>query len=167
MSLSRGGGPDRRSTLVGRQVELRELDAALSAVRDKREKRVFSIVGAPGVGKTRLVRDFLARPSKEGTLPRVFRGAAGEGGAAFGIFAKVLRSRFGIVEGLGIEEAKTRVRDEVSRVLADRKVNDVCVFLGDLLELRFETSPLLEAVRGDSAQMGLLRRAVLKRFLEL
>ena len=167
MSLSRGGGPDRRSTLVGRQVELRELDAALSAVRDKREKRVFSIVGAPGVGKTRLVRDFLARPSKEGTLPRVFRGAAGEGGAAFGIFAKVLRSRFGIVEGLGVDEAKGRVRDEVSRVLADRKVNDVCVFLGDLLELRFETSPLLEAVRGDSAQMGLLRRAVLKRFLEL
>lgn len=167
MSFSRGASTERRTPLVGRQVELRELDGAFSQVRDKREKRVFSIVGAPGVGKTRLVRDFLSKPQKDGTLPRVFRGAATEAGAAFGVFARVLRSRFGIVEGMSADDAKVRVREEVSDVLGDRKVNDVCVFLGELLELRFEDSPLLEAVRGDAVQTGLLRRAVLKRFIEL
>lgn len=167
MSFSRGLGPERRTTLVGRQIELRELDAAFVAARDKREKRVLTLVGAPGVGKTRLVRDFLSKPQRDGTLPRVFRGAASDGGAAFGIFARVLRSRFGIVEGMSADEAKPRVREQVSDVLGDRKVNDVCVFLGELLELRFESSPLLEAVHDDAVQMRLLRRAVLKRFFEV
>jgi len=167
MSLTRSLGPERRTTFVGRQVELRELETAFSTVRDKHEKRVLTIVGAPGVGKTRLVRDFLSKPLRDGTLPRVFRGSASDEGAAFGIFARVLRSRFGIVEGMSADEAKARVREEVADVLGDRKVNDVCVFLGDLLELRFEPSPLLEAVRDDAVQMRLLRRAVLKRFFEL
>jgi predicted ATPase len=167
MSFSGGFGTERRSPLVGRTVELRELESALSVVRDKKEKRILTVLGAPGVGKSRLVRDFLSRPHKDGTLPRVFRGAATEGGAAFGVFARVLRARFGVLEGMVGDEAKERMRSEVADVLLDRKVNDVCIFLGELLELRFQDSPLVEAVRAEPSQMRHLRRAVLKRFLEL
>jgi tetratricopeptide (TPR) repeat protein len=168
MSLSPGTiSLERRTPLVGRAVELRELDTALSQTRERHERRVVTLIGAPGVGKTRLVRDFLARPQKDGVLPRVFRGSAAEGGPAFGVLARALRSRFGVVEGMGEDEAKALVREQVAAVLDDRKVNDICVFIGELLELRFKDSPLLDAFAGDAVQTRLLRRAVLRHFLEM
>lgn len=163
-----GFGPiDRRAVLVGRTAELRVLDESLRAVRDDGRARTVTLVGANGIGKTRLVRDFLSkqRTSEHGT-PRVFRGSARDQGSAYDVFARVLRARFGIVEGMDSEAAKAQVRAQVAAVLEDRKVGDVCFFLGQLLELEFLDSPLIQAVRGDSQQMRLLRRAVIKRFLE-
>lgn len=161
------GTLDRRAALVGRTAELRVLDEALRAVRETKKTRTVTLVGAAGIGKTRLVRDFLSRQrTSELGAPRVFRGSAREGGGAYDVFARVLRARFGIVEGMDPEAAKAQVRAQVAAVLEDRKVGDVCFFLGQLLELEFMDSPLIQAVRNDAAQMRLLRRAVIKRFLE-
>ena len=161
------GTTDRRAGLVGRTAELRVLDEALRAVREDGRSRTVTLVGANGIGKTRLVRDFLSkqRSSDEGA-PRVFRGSARDQGAAYDVFARVLRARFGIVEGMDGEAAKAQIRAQVAAVLEDRKVGDVCYFLGQLLELEFLDSPLIQAVRSDPQQMRLLRRAVIKRFLE-
>jgi tetratricopeptide (TPR) repeat protein len=162
------GTIDRRATLVGRTAEMRELDEALRCVRDDGKSRTVTLVGAAGIGKTRLVRDFLSkqRATEGDRSPRVFRGSAREGGAAYDVFARVLRARFGIVEGMDAEAAKAQVRIQAAAVLEDRKVGDVCFFLGQLLELEFMDSPLIQAVRGDPQQMRLLRRAVIKRFFE-
>ena len=67
------------------------------------------------------------------------------------MFARVLRARFGIVEGMDGEAAKAQIRTQVAAVLEDRKIGDVCYFLGQLLELEFSDSPLIQAVRGDVA----------------
>jgi tetratricopeptide (TPR) repeat protein len=158
---------ERRAPLVGREAELRELDAALDAVRREGKSRAITLIGAAGIGKTRLVRDFLSRQrSTTSGVPRVFRGSAREGGSAYDVFARVLRARFGIVEGMDPEAAKAQVRAKVAAVLDDRKVGDVCFFLGQILELEFMDSPLIQAVRADSHQMRMLRRAVIKRFIE-
>jgi tetratricopeptide (TPR) repeat protein len=163
-----GFGPiGRPAPLVGRAAELRELDTIFKAVREGNSSRIVTIVGATGIGKTRLVRDFLSKQRAAGRGPfRVFRGSAREGGAAYDVFARVLRARFGIVEGMDPEAAKAQVRAQVAGALEDRKVGDVCFFLGQLLELEFIDSPLIQAVRGDATQMRLLRRAVIKRFIE-
>ena len=161
------GTIDRRAVLVGRTAELRVLDESLRAVRDDGRARTVTLVGANGIGKTRLVRDFLSKQrSAEHGTPRIFRGSARDQGSAYDVFARVLRARFGIVEGMDGEAAKAQIRTQVAGVLEDRKVGDVCYFLGQLLELEFLDSPLIQAVRGDSLQMRLLRRAVIKRFLE-
>src|SRR5215470_3545817 len=142
------GSIDRRAGLVGRTGELRELDVALRSVRDEGRSRSLTIIGAAGIGKTRLVRDFLSRQrTSEHGAPRVFRGSAREGGGAYDVFARVLRARFGIVEGMDPEAARGKVRDAVAEVLEDRKVGDVCFFLGQILELEFMDSPLIRAVR--------------------
>lgn len=153
---------DRRATLVGRASELRVLDESLRAVRETGRARTVTISGASGIGKTRLARDFLSKQRAS----RVFRGSARDHGAAYDVFARVLRARFGIVEGMDGEAAKAQVRLQVANVLEDRKVGDVCFFLGQLLQLEFQDSPLIEAVKGDPVQMRALRRAVIKRFLE-
>ena len=161
------GTMNRRAGLVGRTAELRVLDESLRAVRDDGRARTVTLIGANGIGKTRLVRDFLSKQrASDLGAPRVFRGSARDHGAAYDVFARVLRARFGIVEGMDGEAAKAQVRAQVAAVLEDRKVGDVCYFLGQLLELEFLDSPLIQAVRGDVVQMRALRRAVIKRFLE-
>ena len=155
--------PTRRiSKLLGRLDELAELTHALRAVREKRTAQIVTVLGPPGIGKTRLVRHWAeGQPDV-----RVFRGAAREGGPVHDVFARLLRFRFDLTESLDAESAKTRLRMQVAEVLDDRKVGDVCFFLGQLLGLEFRDSPLIQAVRDDALQMTALRRAVLRRFFE-
>ena len=157
---------ERRAFLVGRASELRELDDALAAVERTGEVRVVSVIGAPGVGKTRLVRDFLQRARVPGRELRVCRGSARDQGAAYGLFARVLRARFDLVESDDAETAKAQLRARTAEVLEDRKIGDVVYFLGQLLDLEFEGSPLIRAIEDDLPQLRNLRRAVIKRFLE-
>jgi tetratricopeptide (TPR) repeat protein len=150
------------SALVGRDAELRLLDEALAHVREKGTLRIVTTMGAAGVGKTRMIDDFLARHPDL----RVWRGGAREGGAALDVFARLFRTRFGFSEGADEETAKTAVRAHLSKVLEDRKVGDVCWFLGQILGLDFMDSPLIRAVRSDPVEMTGLRRAVLRHFFE-
>jgi tetratricopeptide (TPR) repeat protein len=64
------------------------------------------------------------------------------------------------------EAAKAQVRSQVADVLDDRKVGDVAYFLGQLLDLQFQDSPLIKALEGDVQQLRSMRRAVIKSFLE-
>jgi tetratricopeptide (TPR) repeat protein len=158
---------EHRAALVGRAAEMRELERAYGIARDNWEARTVTVLGATGIGKTRLVRDFLIGVG-EGSrqAPRVYRGATREGGPAYDVFARILRGRFGIVEGMDAETARGQVRAQLAAVLEDRKVGDVAYFLGQLLELDFQDSPLIRAVEGDPEQMRSMRRAVIKSFLE-
>ena len=50
-----------RAPLVGRDVELELMDALFDRVRSERRPHLVTILGAPGVGKTRLAREFIQR----------------------------------------------------------------------------------------------------------
>jgi tetratricopeptide (TPR) repeat protein/type II secretory pathway predicted ATPase ExeA len=164
---SRFSATERRAALAGRTAEMRDIERAYAAARDKRQTRTVTVVGAAGLGKTRLVRDFLVRTrDASGAAPRVYRGSAREGGPAYEVFARVLRARFGTIEGMDPEAAKAQVRTQLAAVLEDRKVGDVAYFLGQLLDLRFQDSPLIKAVEGDPQQIRSMRRAIIKSFLE-
>lgn len=55
------GPASAQTPLVGREVELALLDAVALRVMRERSPHLVTIVGAPGVGKTRLARDFTRR----------------------------------------------------------------------------------------------------------
>jgi tetratricopeptide (TPR) repeat protein len=157
-----------RAMLVGRAAEMRQLEDALGEVRETGVCLAATVLGAAGVGKSRLVRDFLlrTRANANQAAPRVYRGQAKVDGPAYEVFARALRARFSIVEGMDPEAAKALVRAQAAQVLEDRKVGDVVYFIGQLIELEFHDSPLIKAVEGDALQLRLLRRAVIKHFLE-
>jgi tetratricopeptide (TPR) repeat protein len=158
---------ERRALLVGRANEMRALEDALSDVRRTGETRVLTVLGPSGVGTTRLVREFLVRVSAvPDRSTRVYRGSARDERATYGVFARILRARFGVTEAMDPDAAMAHVRVQVAAVLEDRKVGDVVYFLGHLLGLHFPDSPLIKAVAGDAHQVHMLRRAVIKRFLE-
>ena len=158
---------DRRPLLVGRAGELHTLERAYEMVRQKRSSYSVTVAGGRGVGKTRLVRDFLLRMRHTGHVPRVLRGVAIENGSTYEAFAHLLRARFELTPGTDAEAARTRVRESIAVALGDRRVGEMAYFLGQLLDLDFEDSPLIEALEGDPQKLGWMRRAVIKRFLEV
>ncbi len=155
-----------RGPFVGRAAPMAALDAALTAVESAREMRVVTVLGAQGVGKSRLIQEFVLRRRGSTLVPRVYRGSARDADSAYGIFGRMLRMRFGLVESMDDEVVKQQVRTQVATVTGDRKVGDICYFLGQFLEVPFEESPLTRAVGDDPAQGKLLRRAVFKSFIE-
>ena len=160
---------ERRTLLMGRSSEMRVLEDVLALAQKTRSCRTVTVLGAYGVGKTRLVREFLVRVGAASTpthTTRVFRASAKDERSTSGLFARLFRARFGLIEGVDSEAAKSKVRAELAAVLEDRKIGDVAYCLGQLLDLDFQDSPLIRAVADDPQQMHLLRRAVIKRFWE-
>ncbi|MFO0617112.1 MAG: tetratricopeptide repeat protein [Polyangiaceae bacterium] len=156
-----------RAPLVGRDAEMAILDEALAFVEKERKPRIVTLIGPQGIGKSRLIQDFVIRHrAGSALLPRVYRGSARDTDAAFGLFARLLKMRFGLVDGMDREAAKTAVRAQVSKVLDDRKVGDVCYFLGQFLDIPFEESPLTRAMNDEPNEGRLMRRAVFKAFIE-
>src|SRR5688500_3581906 len=93
-----------RAPLVGRTLELRELDDALAEVFRTDEPRIVTIVGSAGIGKTRLVHEFVTRVRERESSVRVYRGICRDNGPTFGVVQRILRARFGIIEGADPQE---------------------------------------------------------------
>lgn len=167
--MSRGlvfGVSELRAPLLGRDSEMATLKRAADGARHDGVTRIATVLGTGGVGKTRLIHEFLSELRSSDTMPRVYRGSARDSRVSYGVFARVLRSRFGLVDGMDEEAAKAQLRSQVAAVLEDRKVGDVCYFLGQLMNLRFLDSPLTKAVADDPVQARLLRRAIIRSFIE-
>lgn len=158
-----GGAP-----MLGRAAESAALDEALEAVEKRGEPRAVTLIGAAGIGKSRLIQEFVIRHRALGSslVPRVYRGRARDGASTFGLFGQILRARFGLVDGMEPDAAKAMIRAQVSSVMGDRRVGDVLYFLGRFLGLDFDDSPLTRAVKDDPQENGQLRRAILNSFLE-
>jgi predicted ATPase len=154
-----------RAPLIGRSAELAVLSQALAEVRDRRVARAVTMLGVGGIGKSRLVEELLGAEVQDRAL-RVHRGSARSLSHAYGIFSRLLRSRFGIADGLDPDAARELVRAQVSEVLDDRRIADVCFFLGKMMDLEFPHSPLTKAVAHDPREAAHLRRAIVRSFFE-
>jgi len=156
-----------RAELVGRTQELETLRDAYTHVSEEGAFQAVTLLGNAGIGKSRLIEDFLAGLSAQsGPKLRVFSGRARSQVLGYGMFGRLLRDRFEITEGMDPEQIRSEMRTRVAEVLEDRKVGDVCFLLAQLMGVEFEESPLTRAIADDPAQARFLRRAVVRSFLE-
>lgn len=151
--------------LVGRDAELERVRQVASEVIQSRRARTLTLVGPNGVGKTRLLDAIAKELATEEGGYRVYRGAP-KRALGDGPLRSVLKQRFGLTKGLTPEQAAARVRGQIESVLDDRKVGDVCYFIGQILDLPFQESPLTKALSDDPKQVHGLRRSILRYFLE-
>jgi tetratricopeptide (TPR) repeat protein len=153
--------------LIGRSRFAAELEALFEMARAG-QPCMATLLGPAGIGKSRLVAEAVARQAGHEAGPlRVYHAAARSSDTGYGAIGRLLRGRLGIHDGLPEGARLERLREEVSRILDDRDVEDVCYFLGQLTGARFPTTPLTRAVADDPIEATLVRRAILRRFLEV
>jgi predicted ATPase len=156
-----------RSPLVGRRAEVSMLEDALTETIERRAPHAITVMGSPGVGKTRLVREFIADLHARDDSVSVYTGHSREGGPAFGAIRSLLRARLGLHEGLQGDALEAQFRSAVSSIIGDQRVGEFLHFLGAFLDIELPDSPFIRAMGADQEQLRQIGRTVLRRFLEL
>ena len=111
-------GPEADMPLVGRDDELRLLLALLDSCRSGRWARLVTIVGVPGIGKSRLVRELERRAGDDQHPVRWRRGrspAYGQG-IAFWALGEMVKQEAGVLESDSAATAARKLEDTVARV---------------------------------------------------
>jgi class 3 adenylate cyclase/tetratricopeptide (TPR) repeat protein len=133
-----GGRPlgSLTAPFVGREAELELLDNTLERTMRDRRPHVFTVYGEPGVGKSRLVREFLA--GAEGVTVLSGRALPYGEGVTYWPLAEMVKSAAGITDDDPLEVA----REKLIECCGDEAI-------AELLGL---ASGVLEAVEGERGQ---------------
>jgi class 3 adenylate cyclase/tetratricopeptide (TPR) repeat protein len=144
----------RTIPFVGRSDELAMLKQAFSRVVTASKPLLFTLVGEPGIGKSRLAAEFLAGLDPEGTV-LVGRSHLGADSATFAPAAAMVRAIAGVDDDATTEVAGERLHGLIDRVCipGDRTFERLEALLG-LSGPRQEESAFVNDVR--SGFLGLL-----------
>ena len=114
--LDEGTGP-----LVGRQRELELLTSVLARVREEHSPQLVTIVGVPGIGKSRLVRELSQHVEADAEHITWRRGRSlpyGDG-VTYWALAEIVKAQSGILESDSSHEAAAKLGRAVSELAAD------------------------------------------------
>jgi class 3 adenylate cyclase/tetratricopeptide (TPR) repeat protein len=113
----RGGAP-----LVGRREELDMLSDALGRARRERTPQLLTLIGVPGIGKSRLVWELAQAVDADPDLIAFWRQGRslpyGEG-VAFWAVAEMVKAQAGILETDPAELAENKLRDTAADLIPD------------------------------------------------
>ncbi len=142
--------PEVVAPFVGRSDELARLGAVLSEAIASRSAALVTIVGAPGLGKTRLSREFAAAARGQGAVSFEIR-CDRAGGQTFAPIAELIRNAVGDdIDGTALEIAdRERVVDVLAGVLGTaptRSVEETFWGVRRLIEALATTQPVLLVV---------------------
>jgi class 3 adenylate cyclase/tetratricopeptide (TPR) repeat protein len=110
-----------RSNLVGREKEIRAIRELFERVSEERQPRAITLVGAPGIGKSRLVYELfqIADQYPEILYWRQGRCLPYGDGVSFWAFAEVVKAQTGILETDSSEEAEGKLRRAVLEAVGE------------------------------------------------
>ena len=142
--------------LVGRDRELRLVVDLLDRVREERSPQLLTLVGAPGLGKSRLVHELLLHVDTQPELVTWRHGRSlPYGGGSFAALAEIVKAEIGALESDSPDAVSERLHAAVDALLGDDL--RVEAHLGSLLGL--EIDGRLHGERDDAF-------AAWRRFLE-
>jgi class 3 adenylate cyclase/tetratricopeptide (TPR) repeat protein len=135
-----------RAPLIGRERELDVLVDALGRVRADRSPQLVTLVGVPGIGKSRLVYELSQVIESEAELTNWRQGRSlpfGEG-VSFWALGEMVKAQAGILESDSPDRAKEKLRTSVGSLLEGDDADWVTRHLQPLVGIESE-----EALRGD------------------
>ncbi|MDX6369472.1 MAG: hypothetical protein QOG93_974 [Gaiellaceae bacterium] len=110
--------------LVGRRRELDLLVDALARARAEHEPQLVTIVGVPGMGKSRLVQELSARIEADPELIRWRQGRSlpyGEG-VSYWALGEMVKAEAGILESDAAPVAESKLRETVARICSEGEI---------------------------------------------
>ncbi|HVS47287.1 MAG TPA: AAA family ATPase [Candidatus Dormibacteraeota bacterium] len=111
-----------RAPLIGREQELDVLRDSLARVRRERTPQLVTIVGVPGIGKSRLIAElfrYVSDDPSELILWRQGRSLPYGDGVTFWALAEMVKAQSGILETDSAERAEEKLHLAVSDVIPD------------------------------------------------
>ena len=146
------------TTCVGRDKELGFLLALYEECRQEAVSRAVLVAGAPGIGKSRLRNELVARFRGSAVDARIWLGGSDPltAGSPLGTLARLLRHEFGLQSGEPHEVHERKIRARVGRRFGEVEQGRIAPFLGELAGVPFcdDNDPALRAARGDPRLLG-------------
>jgi tetratricopeptide (TPR) repeat protein len=159
-------GAGQATPFVGRDQELQQLKQVFLEVREKRSLAFVTLVGEPGVGKTRLAQHFARAARSSVPDTRVLWSTMSSGqGRVYEPLIQLLSERFAIVPAEQPHEAQSKITAAVEELKAPRPV-EVAHLLAQLMEIPFQESTILEGLAKVPGQLQMRTYIALRRFLE-
>jgi hypothetical protein len=154
----------RPTPCVGRDRELRLLEAMFDDCEREPAARAVVITGEAGVGKSRLRHELIRRLAGRGRAVEIWIGHGDpmSAGSPFGLLGEALRRAAGIAPGEPLATARLKLRARVGRHAPRTEAARLAEFLGELCGVPFDDaeSVALRAARRDAQLLGdQMRRA--------
>jgi predicted ATPase len=156
-----------RIPMVGRLKELETLEDALRTATRQDAPVTATILGNRGIGKSRLLIEFLQKIRQTQPDVQIYRAVCQESTGTYGVFARLLRARFGLLEGMDAQEARAKFREQMTSLLGDQRVTEFVHFLGSFIGLRYPDNPFIRTMEANPEQVAEIRKTVLRRFFEI
>jgi tetratricopeptide (TPR) repeat protein len=123
-----------KTPFVGREREIEMLDGLLAGCVDEPAARCVVVTGVEGIGKSRLLAEWLVRLENRGVTAWIGRGDASGAGAS-ALVGEMLRRTAGIQLGVPTDEAREKLASRVARSIpspAARRVTDALAGLAGI-----------------------------------
>ncbi|HEX3759608.1 MAG TPA: protein kinase [Kofleriaceae bacterium] len=161
----------RPTSCVGRDWELGALAGILDECVDEPKSRAVIITAAPGMGKSRLAAEFVARVAlrRQPAAVWVGRGDSLRAGSTLDLLAQALRGTLGIRGGEPLAERHAKLRARIDQRIAAAERARVAEFVGELIGAPFPddaASASLAAARQDAQLMSEQMRKAWLDFLD-
>ena len=144
-----------QAEMVGREKELKILQAALQRVIDEQDSQVITISGEAGIGKSCLLSQFQEWVELLPDTMRIFYGRANRQtlGLPFALMRDVFANRFEIQDSDTSAVAREKLERGIVELLGGKDDLFHAHFIGQLLGLDFASSPWLREILNDPAQI--------------
>lgn len=160
------GVEGRETRLVGRAAELAQLQTAFTEVVAQRQPRALTVVAEAGLGKSRLMQEFIQWAAVTQGDFHLLRGRAtpSTGETPYALLRDLLAGRFEIQESDAVATARAKLETGLAALCpTDPHIQEKAHFIGHLAGWDFSASPYIRGLLGDVAQI----RALALHFLTL
>lgn len=158
--VSGGGAP-----LLGREGELAMLHTALSDSARARQVVAVTLLGAVGLGKSRVVAEFTAEAKRQTPELRVLSGRCNEGAqAVYQPFSEILRERFGLADLEDLDGSRRALYAGASELFPEDKALELAHLFGYLLGLPAPAASVGAPLAPE--RMVIRAHSALRRFVE-
>jgi tetratricopeptide (TPR) repeat protein len=160
---------DFRPRFTGRTAAIKKLEELLDRAYDKSNKDsqlAFAVVvGEPGMGKSRIAQELIARVRTQNPNALVLTGVADDNSHAYGPIARALTTRFGIEPGEEAADSRLKIVKGVTDVVPQARVPEIAHLIAHLLRVPFDDSPVTGPLLDSPQRLEARLFMALKRLL--
>ncbi len=154
-----------KAPYTGRDQVIEQLINAHNSAIAVPNLRFVVLVGEPGMGKSRTLKELARRLKSDQSHSRILIGCGERGAKRFGPFAQLLTSRFGVTPSEPASVSRNKISAEISELLPATKVVEVAHLLAHLMGVSFPNSPIIEALSSTPRQLEARIFIALRKFL--